>query len=98
MTKHVAGRVLAAKVSTGYWNIFDPTNGYTAIEANVARLVMEKRIARRFFFETDLLYHLGTLRAVVRDVPMPARYADEVSNLRIGAIIGRMMGVEPGRD
>ncbi|OHB29362.1 MAG: glycosyl transferase family 2 [Phenylobacterium sp. RIFCSPHIGHO2_01_FULL_69_31] len=78
----------AAKVSTGYWNIFDPTNGYTALEANVARLIMEKRVSRRFFFETDLLYHLGTLRAVVRDVPMPARYADEVSNIRIQAIVG----------
>ncbi|HEX7884847.1 MAG TPA: glycosyltransferase family 2 protein [Phenylobacterium sp.] len=78
----------AAKVSTGYWNIFDPTNGYTALEANVARLAMEKRVSRRFFFETDLLYHLGTLRAVVRDVPMPARYADEVSNIRIDAIVG----------
>lgn len=78
----------AAKISTGYWNIFDPTNGYTALEASVAKLVMEKRISRRFFFETDLLYHLGTLRAVVRDVPMPARYADEVSNIRIGAIVG----------
>jgi dolichol-phosphate mannosyltransferase len=78
----------AAKVSTGYWNIFDPTNGYTAIEATVAKLVMEKRISRRFFFETDLLYNLSTLRAVVRDVPMPARYGEEVSNLRVGAIMG----------
>ncbi|WP_293905331.1 glycosyltransferase family 2 protein [Phenylobacterium sp.] len=90
-TVRVLGNALlsfAAKLSTGYWNIFDPTNGYTAIEANVARLVMEKRVSRRFFFETDLLYHLGTLRAVVRDVPMPARYADEVSNIRIGQIVG----------
>ncbi len=78
----------AAKMSTGYWNIFDPTNGYTAIESQVARMVIEKRVSRRFFFETDLLYHLGTLRAVVRDVPMPARYGGEVSNLRIGAIVG----------
>jgi dolichol-phosphate mannosyltransferase len=78
----------AAKLSTGYWNIFDPTNGYTAIEAQVARMAIEKRVSRRFFFETDLLYHLGTLRAVVRDVPMPARYGGEVSNLRIGAIVG----------
>jgi glycosyltransferase involved in cell wall biosynthesis len=78
----------AAKLSTGYWNIFDPTNGYTAIEAQVARMAIAKRVSRRFFFETDLLYHLGTLRAVVRDVPIPARYAGEVSNLRIGAIIG----------
>jgi glycosyltransferase involved in cell wall biosynthesis len=78
----------AAKLSTGYWNLFDPTNGYTAIEAQVARMAIEKRVSRRFFFETDLLYHLSTLRAVVRDVPMPARYGGEVSNLRIGAIVG----------
>jgi glycosyltransferase involved in cell wall biosynthesis len=78
----------AAKVSTGYWNMFDPTNGFTAIEACVARRAMQKRVARRFFFETDLLYHLGTLRAVVRDVPMPARYGEEVSNIRISAIVG----------
>ena len=78
----------AAKLSTGYWNIFDPTNGFTAIEAHVARLVMERQISKRFFFETDLLYHLGAARAVVRDVPMPSRYGDEVSNLKIGQIIG----------
>jgi glycosyltransferase involved in cell wall biosynthesis len=78
----------AAKLSTGYWNIFDPTNGFTAMEGQVARMILEKRVSRRFFFETDLLYHLGTLRAVVRDVPIPARYADEVSNLRISGIIG----------
>lgn len=78
----------AAKVSTGYWNVFDPTNGFTAIEASVARRVREKRVSQRFFFETDLLYHLGALRAVVRDVPIPARYGDEVSNLRISAIVG----------
>lgn len=78
----------AAKVSTGYWNVFDPTNGFTAIEASVAKQVMDKDVSRRFFFETDLLYHLGTLRAVVRDVPMPARYGDEISNLRISAILG----------
>lgn len=77
-----------ARVSTGYWNIFDPTNGFTAVEAHVAEFLLPRTIAKRFFFETDLLYHLGALRAVVRDVPMPARYQDEVSNLRIGAVVG----------
>jgi glycosyltransferase involved in cell wall biosynthesis len=78
---------MAAKISTGYWNVFDPTNGFTAIEASVARLVMSRSIDRRYFFETDLLYHLGALRAVVRDVPIPARYGDEVSNLKIARIV-----------
>lgn len=76
------------KVSSGYWNVFDPTNGFTAVEASVARRVLEKRIARRYFFETDLLYHLSTLRAVVRDVAIPARYGEEVSNIRVAQIVG----------
>ncbi|HUO22893.1 MAG TPA: glycosyltransferase family 2 protein [Caulobacteraceae bacterium] len=81
------GLSFAAKLSTGYWNIFDPTNGFTAIHADVAEILLSRPIARRYFFETDLLYHLGTLRAVVRDIPMPARYADEISNLKIGSTI-----------
>ena len=70
---------MAAKISTGYWNVFDPTNGFTAIEASVARLILSRQVDRRYFFETDLLYHLGALRAVVRDVPIPARYGDDLT-------------------
>lgn len=76
-----------AKVSTGYWDLFDPTNGYTAISARVAALLPFERISRRYFFETDLLFRLGTFRAVVVDIPMDARYGDEVSNLRIGKVL-----------
>ncbi|TLX22939.1 glycosyltransferase family 2 protein [Thermomonas fusca] len=75
------------KFSTGYWDIFDPTNGYTAISARVASLLPMDRISRRYFFESDMLFRLGTFRAVVRDVPMDARYGDEVSNLRIGKVL-----------
>jgi dolichol-phosphate mannosyltransferase len=78
---------MIAKVSTGYWNVFDPTNGYTALEGSVAALVMQRSIEQRYFFESDLLYHLGSLRAVVRDVPIPARYADERSNMNVAEII-----------
>jgi glycosyltransferase involved in cell wall biosynthesis len=78
---------LMAKVSTGYWNIFDPTNGYTGIDARVAKELLGKKIAKRYFFESDLLYHLGTIRAVVKDVPIPAIYGDERSNLKIFRIV-----------
>jgi len=81
------GLSFAAKLSTGYWNVFDPTNGFTALDATVAELLLTRPIARRYFFETDLLYHLGTVRAVVCDVPMPARYGDEVSNLKVGKVL-----------
>ena len=80
-----------AKLSTGYWDIFDPTNGYTAIHADVAKRLPHGRISERYFFETDLLFRLNTLRASVIDVPMDARYGDETSNLRIGRILGEFL-------
>ncbi len=75
------------KVSTGYWNIFDPTNGFTALHAGVARQLPFHKLSKRYFFESDLLFRLGTLRAVVTDVPMPVRYGGERSSLRIRSIV-----------
>jgi dolichol-phosphate mannosyltransferase len=79
---------LMAKFSTGYWNLFDPTNGYTAIDARVASWLPLGSISQRYFFETDMLFRLNTLRATVLDVPMDARYGDEVSSLKIHRILG----------
>ncbi|MDA8414806.1 MAG: glycosyltransferase family 2 protein [Desulfobacteraceae bacterium] len=72
-----------AKFSTGYWDIFDPTNGFTAVHAKVLERLPLDKIDRRYFFESDMLFRLNTIRAVVMDVPLSARYADEVSNLKI---------------
>ena len=74
------------KFSSGYWDLFDPTNGYTAIHIDVAKHLPFDKISNRYFFETDMLFRLNTLRAVVVDVPMDAKYADEVSNLKISNI------------
>jgi dolichol-phosphate mannosyltransferase len=74
------------KFSSGYMNIFDPTNGFTAIHAEVAKLLPLEKISQRYFFESDMLLHLGCLRAVVADVPMRAVYEDEVSNMQISKI------------
>ena len=75
------------KLSSGYWHIVDPTNGYTAIDARlVARLRLDK-VATRYFFESDLLFRLGTLRAVVLDVPMRAEYPHGESSLSIKRVI-----------
>ena len=76
------------KLSSGYWNLFDPTNGFTAIHSNVAKSLPLNKISRRYFFETDMLFRLNTLRAVVVDIPMSAKYGDEISNLKISKIIG----------
>jgi len=79
------------KLSSGYWDIFDPTNGYTAIHASVAKRLPFAKISRRYFFETDMLFRLNTLRAVVVDVPMWARYADEISGLKVSKVFGEFL-------
>ena len=75
------------KLSTGYWGIFDPTNGFTAIHARVLALLPLDKVRRDFFFESDMLFRLNTIGAVTLDIPMPARYPDARSNLRIATVI-----------
>ncbi|MGZ3182188.1 MAG: glycosyltransferase family 2 protein [Telluria sp.] len=75
------------KLSSGYWNLFDPTNGYTALHVDVARHLPFAKISRRYFFETDMLFRLNTINAVVVDIPMDAHYGDEVSNLKVSKIV-----------
>lgn len=72
-----------AKVATGYWNLFDPTNGYVAIHADALAQLPLERVDNSYFFETSMLANLYLIGAVVRDVPMPARYRGETSSLSI---------------
>jgi len=79
------------KLSSGYWDLFDPTNGYTAIHVDVVKHLPYEKISNRYFFETDMLFRLNTLRAVVVDIPMDAKYGDEVSNLKISKILNEFL-------
>lgn len=80
-----------AKLSTGYWNLFDTTNGFTAIHAKVARRIAFDKVSQRYFFETDLLFRLNTIRAVVVDIAMDASYGSETSSLRVNQVLGEFL-------
>ena len=69
-----SGLSFMTKLASGYWSVFDPTNGYTAIHASLVPLLATASVAKRFFFESSMLLNLSLLRAVVRDVYIPARY------------------------
>jgi len=77
------GLSFLTKAASGYWNIFDPTNGYTAISAEAVRELNFERLSRRYFFETSMLLELGLQRLAVKDVYIPAVYGDEKSSLSI---------------
>ena len=80
-----------SKLSSGYWQTFDPTNGFTAIHTEVLRHVPLKKISNRYFFESDMLFRLNLIQAKVVDIPMDALYADETSGLEIKKILGEFL-------
>ena len=86
----IFGNVLLSffcKLSTGYWNTFDPTNGFTAINSKIVKLIPLGKVSNNFFFEMDLLFRLSILRAKIVDIPMEAIYKNEKSNLKVNVII-----------
>ena len=75
------------KASSGYWNIMDPTNGYTVITKKALNGLDFDLLAKRYFFESDMLIKLNIESCVVKDIPIPARYNDEESSLNISKVI-----------
>ncbi len=75
------GLSFLTKAASGYWDVFDPTNGYLAVGAHVLDYLDPTHIDKRYYFETSMLLELSLARAVVVDVDVPARYRDEVSGL-----------------
>jgi len=75
-----------AKAATGYWTVFDPTNGFVGIRGDVLSQLPLDRIHRSYFFETSMLSNLYLLGAVVRDIRMPARYGGEKSSLSVARV------------
>lgn len=69
------------KVATGYWNVFDPTNGYFAVKNNTLKELNLSNLSNRYYFETSLLSELYFTKARIKDVSMPAIYGDEKSNM-----------------
>jgi glycosyltransferase involved in cell wall biosynthesis len=76
-----------SKLVSGYWHVFDPVNGFLAIEAGMLRRLPLHRLARRYFFETDMLVQLNVFNARVKDVDIPARYGDERSSMRLRHVV-----------
>lgn len=83
---------LLSKLSSGYWQIFDPNNGFTAVHARVLEMISLDKLASGYFFEADMLFRLSTVRAVVVDIPMDAVYGEERSNLRVPFEVLPMLG------
>jgi glycosyltransferase involved in cell wall biosynthesis len=89
----VCGNVVLSfmtKLASGYWNLFDPQNGYTALTRGALERLDLDRIAETYEFENDLLINLNILDVRAVDVPIPAMYGEEVSGIKLGRVIPRI--------
>jgi glycosyltransferase involved in cell wall biosynthesis len=79
------------RLASGYWSIFDPSNGYVAWRTDLLKKIDFDSIPDRWTFETAMLVESGIVRAVVEDVGIPARYTHYRSHLRIGAALPALL-------
>jgi hypothetical protein len=93
MPKHrIFGNIVLTflnKAASGYWNLVDPQNGYTAISAESLNKVPLDRIAKRYEFENDLLIWLNIAGVRAKDINIPARYGQETSTVKLLPFITR---------
>jgi len=69
------------KFASGYWDISDSQNGYTAIRTSALRKLDLDDITKGYMFENDMLIRLAIADCKVKDVPIPARYPSKHSQI-----------------
>lgn len=99
LTRRAGNRAhsLFHKAATGYWRIEDPANGFTAVHASALGRIGLDALADCFFFETDMLFRLNLVDAVVADVALPACYPGSGSHLRLRRVAPRFAIMTAGR-
>jgi len=81
------GLTFLTKLASGYWHVFDPQNGFLAVKAAALKCIDLDHLAKRYFFENDMLVHLNIFGFRVKDVSIPARYGQEKSSMSISEVM-----------
>ncbi|MFW6195843.1 MAG: glycosyltransferase family 2 protein [Thermoplasmatota archaeon] len=81
------------KISSGYWKMMDPQNGYTAISHYALRNIGIKGMYEFYGYCNDLLVKLNAKDMNIADVSVPAVYGEEASNIRYRSYILKVSGM-----
>lgn len=84
---------LLTKIASGYWQLVDPQNGYTAISRRALETIPLDAVYPRYGYCNDILVRLNVYGFQVKNVPHPARYGLERSGIRYGHYIVRLSGL-----
>lgn len=75
---------------SGYWQMTDPQNGYTAISAHALNAINIDELYDDYGFSNDLLIALNVHNLRITDVEMEAKYGEETSHIRYSRFIPRL--------
>jgi glycosyltransferase involved in cell wall biosynthesis len=78
------------KVASGYWQMMDPQNGYTAISTKTLETLPLDSVYQGYGYCNNLLVWLNICGMRVQDVAIPARYGRERSGIRYSTYIPRV--------
>lgn len=81
---------LLTRVSSGYWEVSDPQNGFTAISNDGLRRVRFDRLYDEYGFLNHLLFALNLDREEIADVSHPSVYGDETSSIQYSTFVPRL--------
>ncbi len=81
------------KIASGYWEIGDPQNGYTAISLEALDTIELDEMYEFYGYCNDILVKLNVHGLRVEDVPRKCNYADEESHIDYKTYIPRVSGM-----
>jgi glycosyltransferase involved in cell wall biosynthesis len=80
------------KLVSGYWNVFDPQNGYVMITRRMLLRLDLKNIDKGYYFENSMLTSLNIMRARIGEIYLPAQYGNEKSSMKLSNILWTFPG------
>ncbi len=81
---------LLTKIASGYWQLMDPQNGYTAISKRALETIPLDAVYPRYGYCNDILVRLNVYGFRVKNVPHPARYGLERSKIKYSSYIVKL--------
>jgi len=81
---------LLTKIASGFWQLMDPQNGYTAISNRALERLSLDDIYPKYGYCNDILVRLNVLGFRVKNVPHPAKYGREKSGINYSTYISRL--------
>jgi dolichol-phosphate mannosyltransferase len=76
-----------SKLVSGYWELMDPANGFTAITKEALKIIPLDKIDNGYFFENDMLFRLGTFRIAVDEVSIESIYEKGKSSMNLFKVL-----------